>query len=290
MNEQEGQFLYTNLDIACGGNFGLIIEFVEQSIEALIEKESFSMEIFSEIIENIKILNNNLYNVNNDEEFLRIAKEEVFTTTIPQIVRVNNPAYEALKKYINLARNSDLDTDEFVQLELKIKETIDSLYRDGTNFNPPNEVQPYLAIIGPSFMGKTQTAFNLSRKFPVLYVNFTSTSYGSQSVYLAFKNLSNIFYTNISADMGKLRSENVTDFDTKSLLQRRYLKLKTIGLIWSFVLLSRKFNFDDPNQNWFEYYLSEHEIVYEALSVEMFWIKMSKTTQFEAFSPFFILF
>lgn len=272
MNAEDSEIICRDLGVLCG-NLGLRLDDLSTTIKTLTGGEG--IPDLSQVTEKINILKDIFNTVNNFENFLLIAKEEVFTIKIPQIKKVNNEAYSALMKYMNLARHTDLNSEEFGYLQLKIQEMVNAIFPVDDEFRPPNKAQPYMAIIGPSFMGKTQTAFTLSRKFPVFYVNFSSTCYGAQNVYQAFKDVSNIFFAVVSADMAKLKSENINDFSTKSLLQSSHLKLKTVGLLWRLMLISLEFDFGDPNQNWFEYYLKGREIDFEALSVEMFWKRMS---------------
>jgi hypothetical protein len=95
----------------------------------------------------------------------------------------------------------------------------------------------YASIVGPSFMGKTQTAFILSYHMTVFYVNLLSTFnrgyLGMYPIYKETSNFSLLFYTVIKADMKLLEKERV-EADANELLDSN-LGLETLGLL--FVLI-----------------------------------------------------
>ena len=59
------------------------------------------------------------------------------------------------------------------------------------------------------------------------------------------------------------------------VFSNRNVKLFTIGLLWNLIEYSTKFDFSS-GENWFDYYLKERKIIYESLSLEMFYTRMGK--------------
>ena len=64
----------------------------------------------------------------------------------------------------------------------------------------------YASIVGPRFMGKTQTAFTLSHKINVIYVNLLAAAseendLSVQLIYAYFRQFSTLFFETIDKDM-----------------------------------------------------------------------------------------
>lgn len=198
---------------------------------------------------------------------------EVCSDTIYHINLDDNET-RALRKYITTAERCDLNSPEYIEL----KNTIDLVVRDlfsgnEQHYQPPRSAKPYLTIVGPSFMGKTQTAFNLARERPLFYVNFSNTN-ARQYIYRPFVNISSYFIACLAHDYAIFADMSV-NVDTEDLLLKSDVKLKTIGLIWHFISISLDFDFNGP-VSWFEFYLQEHNITFEPLNLLKFWEKMSK--------------
>ncbi len=96
----------------------------------------------------------------------------------------------------------------------------------------------YVAIVGPSFMGKTQTAFALSHSLNLLYVNLTVlySEYeisAAQPIYSPFAKISNIFSDCLRKDMKMIKSS----FSAAVLsMEGPFL---TLGLIYHLICLDK---------------------------------------------------
>ena len=186
---------------------------------------------------------------------------------------IDTPEYIAWKMYLTTAKFADLDSSEFIELKDKIDFLAQCLF-DQNKFHPPREAYPYIAIIGPSFMGKTQTAFNLARLRPVFYANFFSKLEGIQDIYKAFVNISHVFKTCLADDLATLMSMN-KGIETYSLLDAQSVKLKTIGLIWRLIEISKEYDWKG-SETWFEFYVKKRAISFEPLSLSTFWDRIGK--------------
>lgn len=111
----------------------------------------------------------------------------------------------------------------------------------------PDMASFFAAIIGPSFMGKTQSAFTLSHIMNVIYVNLTtkfSTSDDDQKIYKIFESIALFFFETISYDIIE------TQFSKKDNQPAKRFKdckapLRTVGLIY--VLLRLRCLISDSN-------------------------------------------
>ena len=135
-----------------------------------------------------------------------------------------------------------------------------------------DDASTYAAIIGPSFTGKTQTAFTLSHLMDVFYVNIASVNDskdtienngpylgGLQDIYTKFNKISAVF-------LDILR----TDVHLESGGNRKYLLLGLILLLvrWK-KLLNLRDNLKDPIQ-WFHRYRQVNHVIIPKLSIEEF--------------------
>jgi hypothetical protein len=134
---------------------------------------------------------------------------------------------------------SELSVDllEYIKIGSKIKDTaemknIKKTLQEGLIYNV-NEPSIYMAIIGPSYMGKTQSAHSLAYIMDnVFYVNFLNPSElsNTQQVYVPFKRISKVFadclhddHKNMDMSESKMTSKSIRD-DEKS-------RLKTLGFL-----------------------------------------------------------
>ena len=185
---------------------------------------------------------------------------------------IDSDEYAAWIRYIVTANRADLDSIEFLALKAKIDSLAKALFDN--NFSP-SAAAPYIAIVGPSFMGKTQTAFNLARERPVFYVNFASYNVDLQHIYKSFVQISFVFHSCLADDIAVFEKKQLLEVSTSVLIAERFTKLKTIGLIWHLIVLSQTFDWNG-NESWFEFYVKERTLVFEPLSLSMFWAEMGK--------------
>jgi hypothetical protein len=139
---------------------------------------------------------------------------------------------ESLKKYLNIGYAL---RDELIINKLKFE--LPKLRAD-------SDIAYYAAIIGPSFMGKTQTAFTLSHCMTVLYINLPIGSRKevqlkiNQDIYKAFFSFSTILNRIIAEDLHELELTgedfNASDFYNEA---HQIMPFKILGLIFSLIKL-----------------------------------------------------
>jgi hypothetical protein len=136
-------------------------------------------------------------------------------------------SFKTMKSYIKIA-----DVLKDSEKAAAIKKELATLRSEGDGVTSYNA-----SIVGPSFMGKTQTAFILSYHMTVFYVNLLSTFnrgyLGMYPIYKETSNFSILFLRTIKADMKLLEKERV-EADANELL-RSNLGFETLGLL--FVLI-----------------------------------------------------
>ena len=136
----------------------------------------------------------------------------------------------------------------------------------------------YSALIGPSYMGKTQTAFTLAHRMTVFYVNFVSFYYDTSSlieqvIYRAMKPLSYLFHEVVKADISESAYYAAPNMGTEFFLNGEFdeKKWKTLGLI--FALLKWKLlhspEFDDP-ELWFKSFGAMESVIIQPFTLYEF--------------------
>lgn len=110
-----------------------------------------------------------------------------------------------------------------------------------------DSIAMYSAIIGPSFMGKTQTAFTLSCLINVIYINFLPTLRKnqikkSQKIYTLFYGVAELFKKVLQRDEFKLKKVNLDK--TAESIEFSKLSFQTFGLIY-LILRTRKIREDE---------------------------------------------
>jgi hypothetical protein len=156
-------------------------------------------------------------------------------------------------------------------------EPVKTIFTDGT-FEKPLNVHHYSAIIGPSFMGKTQFSFILARTHPVFYFNFFLNRESPQDIYSCFSSYSDEIFEVIAMDTEILsKTVNFSRLsESENLFHKKDLKLFTIGFIWSLIEHSMKFDFSKNDGKWFNHFLENRQVSYTALSLNEFYDKMGK--------------
>jgi hypothetical protein len=188
-----------------------------------------------------------------------------------------SPYKESFDQYTQLAMSFELDDPELKVIVANILDPIKFIFRNGT-FEKPLNVHHYSAIIGPSFMGKTQFSFILARTHPVFYFNFFLNRESPQDIYCCFSSYSKEILKVITMDtetLSKTVSLSELLVAGKIFLQEN-LKLFTIGFIWSLIEHSMKFDFSKKDGRWFNHFLENREVSYTALSFNEFYDKMGK--------------
>jgi hypothetical protein len=129
----------------------------------------------------------------------------------------------------------------------------------------------YASIVGPSFMGKTQTAFILSHHMTVFYVNLLSTfkkgDVTLQPIYNETAEFSRLFLRTIKADMELLEREKILS-NAHDLLGSN-ISFETLGLL--FVLIyDQKLNPNLSVEERFVRWCTISEVLIPKLTVRVF--------------------
>ena len=144
---------------------------------------------------------------------------------------LSNDSFDILDRYLDVGET--LKNDEVTE---RLLEQIAKLHTEA------NPISMY-AIIGPSFMGKTQTAFTLSScLINVIYVNFIPTLIDnsvrkSQKIYMLFKGIAELFKEVINEDELKLKKAKLDK--TAEEIKVSNISFQTLGLIY-LLLRTRK--------------------------------------------------
>lgn len=151
-------------------------------------------------------------------------------------------------KYLSSGNNETLqnlpkELADYLKIGLALKDEADvlNLKRDLSKLkfsqveNLKSASAYYAALIGPSFMGKTQTAFTLSHVMNVIYVNFMgsdtteSSSNADQPIYKHFEKFSSLFFKAVEQDL--LKTKNISAKD----ISRFNPGFKTLGLLYCLI-------------------------------------------------------
>ena len=236
--------------------------------------QSFDDKQFEPFIAAVKQFIGCVDDINKLESLSKAANIDCLSFSIEGLMfDEDSPEFKAWNEYITTAKCADLNSPELFELN----ENIDLLAKShfiGNNFKKPLDASSYVTIVGPSFMGKTQTAFNLARSRPVFYVNFSGGDGRMQDIYKSFVEISLIFSNILLKDLITLKDHNISR-GTASLLKGTNVKLYTIGLIWHLISFSQEYNWSG-SETWFEFYVKERIISFQPLSLSMFWAKMGK--------------
>lgn len=97
------------------------------------------------------------------------------------------------------------------------------------------KISPYIAIIGPNYMGSTQSAFTLSHKLSVYYFNFENIlarcdGPGPQAIYNIFSSVTR--YISDCIDMDRSHPDYNARYDDAEDISRLTYPLKTLGFIY----------------------------------------------------------
>lgn len=177
--------------------------------------------------------------------FIKIKSTKIKSVTKTFIVDnleiFSDENFDILDEYLSVGKT--LENDEVTQ---RLLEQITRL----ANTNNGG-ISMYSAIIGPSFMGKTQTAFTLSCIINVIYVNFIPTCTQGpiiklQKIYELFKGIEEIFKMVIYKDETKLKRAKLDT--TAESIKNSKLSFKTLGLIYV-LLRTRKIREAQCTQN-----------------------------------------
>jgi hypothetical protein len=273
---EEISFLLNNLEIS----IDIIMSFICECMKTCVPNEDLhqSVELAHKYSDAVlqsssgkKILNFNLVPIK-----LLFTKVEVINDVLP------------FSRYIDIANNFDLDDPDFSSIIESILTSVEGIFvlNEANNvydFRVPDSQRSYSAIIGPSFMGKTQFSFIIARTRPVFYFNFANSD-NLQSVYQKFQPLQSYLLKYINTDLELFNNR----FESHLIFAAADLKLQTIGFIWDLILYSSKFTGDFLKGEWFDYYLTSRNGLFEPLSLKEFYLLMGN--QFNSLNIVLLLF
>jgi hypothetical protein len=174
----------------------------------------------------------------------------------------------SLKSYHVMAKEIKKDAIDNASTSGKILENIQKCINDIDTYSP---FVPFIAVVGPSLMGKTQLAFILALIQPIIYFVFSSNE--SQSVYDNFSYISEEIKTTIELDL-KLFSR-ITVLNLEDICNNNH-KYWTLGFLFAIYEISSTVAFNDQF-DWMSFYLKLSSITYSALSVSEFQRKKGKS-------------
>ena len=231
--------------------------------------ELYIKSLFKPIFSN----HTNLKSLYNDISFLNSIKNSLslisLCTISTNVLTSHDVLPEELCRYINVGKELK-ESKEVVQ----IKKELQDLKIEGST-------SIYLAIIGPSYMGKTQTAFTLSNSMNLIYVNFVALHVDvAQLIYCPFSSIAEIFYTCISKDIDIIRLEQ-GDNEFKSLsILRLNAPLHSLGLIFTIFEFKNEMNQNSQKtvEDWFKFLINLNSIVFPKLTMKQFYERIREGT------------
>ena len=185
---------------------------------------------------------------------------------ILSLFHLNRPGYigftvlpEELSNYIKVGEIMK-DASEI----RAIKDAIQSL-----TLPDPNSPSIYAAIVGPCYMGKTQSAFTLAQLMTIFYVNFRSTlptERRMQSIYAPFKRISFLIKECLRSDHSNAKLELS---NTAKIYESQHA-FKTLGFLYFLLRLEMPTQVSDQ----FLQYINLNNMVIPQLKVSEFKAKI----------------
>jgi hypothetical protein len=129
---------------------------------------------------------------------------------------------------------------------------------------------PFFAIVGPSFMGKTQMAFILAAfKYPVIYFNFGDSD-ANQEIYKNFSTISNHMDKSLLEDLDNFFPSPSGSIGpgTSEILYNETMESKSLGFLYALIKRASEFNFNE--KPWLLEYCKLESFFYEPLSLDNF--------------------
>lgn len=153
---------------------------------------------------------------------------------------VTDDTLDILARYLNVG-----DTLIEDEITTQLLEQIKKLHLESTG------ISAYSAIVGPSFMGKTQIAFTLSQFISVIYVNLLSTieqpaGCSNQKIYSLFAGIAGIFDLTTCNDQAN--PDFLNSLRTATSISILKYPFQTLGLIY-LLLRTRKLREEEFENN-----------------------------------------
>jgi hypothetical protein len=176
----------------------------------------------------------------------------------------------SLKSYRVIAKEIKKESIETASTSGQILENIQKCIDDikASSFDVP-----FIAVVGPSLMGKTQLAFILALIQPIIYLVFSNLT---QNVYKNFSDISTKMKNLISLDsnqfsnISKLKIEDIMDDSHKYL---------TLGFLFAIYEISSTVTFNDQF-DWMNFYLKMKSFTFTKLTVDEYRNKESNSFLF----------
>ena len=133
----------------------------------------------------------------------------------------------------------------------------------------------FIALVGPSLTGKSQSAFTLAFDQAVLYFNFRR---GSQFVYKPFAVISDEMKDCLAYDLKQLKQNTeILDFPGAQLLSDNgKLPLKSLEFLFSLAEEGLDFSYD--TEFWLDHYIKLKVLITRGMSIKDFKSKFSKSS------------
>jgi len=177
-----------------------------------------------------------------------------------------------LKKYHDMAVKIKADSISNARSSGKIlssiQKCIDDLGRGTRNF-------PFIAVVGPSLMGKTQLAYILALIQPILYFNFTPTA-DPQYVYSPFSGLSDAIAQAVRADLSLFKNIGSLGPSQRIIEQEINYKYEVLGCFMAFYEMYAQAFSENPNFDWMSLYAGIETFAYTSMSIHDFCKKRGK--------------
>lgn len=231
-----------------------------ESIQSCIQRDDFILLLFEVefITSQIESLSNSL----NIEFF--------------HAVSVDNTDNRMLHIYHDMAlkikSDSEYNSETYGKILCRIQESIDELQRKPAD-------NPFIAVVGPSFMGKTQLAFILALIQPIIYINFSEGL--SQPIYSLFSQISSEISNILLSDFKTFNRNHIGPFGPDSDALNGIYKNNKYGILGCLMAIYEKcssLNFNSENFNWMQFYTELGSFPYINLSISEFIEKKSKPT------------
>ena len=222
----------------------------------------------------------------NESETCKMIKSKTFTDFKSDGLSFVENVKKDLEMYLKIGRlvsnENDNETLGIIQV---IRGLVSEFYDPVDKKYVYNDFpSTYAAIIGPSFMGKTQFAFTLACSNPVFYFNLISST-RTQNIYKAFSKISGSMRDYLEYDEQCLKHVNEgsehfeEDIFDSIFLRKSNLSFKSVGFIWALIVQTLKYNWTNSEKEWLQFYLEIEMLTFESITLVDFSSRMSKKQQ-----------
>ena len=241
-------------------------------------KNSFGLEVFIE--EFNVILSTSFKTINSESKQFSAVLTEYKTEKFISILakQLREFLFSDPTQIICQNNNKELDSKEisdFVEIgyELSKHEMMTRIKNElgGLKFRSGEaSASSFASIVGPSLMGKTQSAFSLSHIMNVIYINLVSKGSNllEQEIYKPFDTFSKLFAVAIVDDINSTEFLNNASRNAKDFENFR-MPLKTVGFLFTVFRMRIILSHYDVNR-WFQMITEIDSIVIPRLTIRQF--------------------